>query len=455
MAFFKAYDMRGTFGVDFTLDMIYRIGRWLPAIAWKGALPARPLRVLIGHDARLTSTTIRDELRRGLIESGCAVDDMGMTTTPMVYFGTVQGDYDFSVQITASHNPKGDNGLKVSGKGAVPISYESGLRELETRVTSGELPEASGTVGTCNPVAFREAFIEWLRNWKLDFSGLRFAVDCSDGAAGILARDLFGKDALYINDTPDGNFPNHSPNPLAKESREEIANLVREQKLDAGMIFDGDGDRVMFVDETGDFVQPDYLIPVIARHFLPSEPGATVIYDVRTSRGAIEALLADGAQARMGKVGHTFAKALLRETGAVCGGELAGHYYFRDFFCCDSAELAAIVILAALADAKRKGVSFRELMAPIRKYANSGECNYHVTDKAAATAAVLKAAGAFGTPQARSDIDGTRQDYADGWLCVRESNTEAYLRLIAEAHDAALLKERMAQLEKALEPFIE
>ncbi|MDR2848922.1 MAG: phosphomannomutase/phosphoglucomutase, partial [Verrucomicrobiota bacterium] len=238
-------------------------------------------------------------------------------------------------------------------------------------------------------------------------------------------------------------------------SREQIARAVRAGGLDAGVIFDGDADRVMFVDETGAFVQPDYLIPVIARHFLRREPGATVIHDVRTSRGAIEALRADGANPVMGKVGHASAKMLLRETGAVCGGELAGHYYFRDFFFCDSGELAALLVLGTLAEAKRRGVSFSALTAPIRVYANSGERNYRIADKPGATAAALAAAASFGLALARSDIDGVRIDTADGWFCIRPSNTEPYLRLIVEANDAALLAGRLARLEAALAPFMD
>jgi phosphomannomutase len=492
MNFFKAYDMRGEFGREFDLDTVYRVGRWLPFIIGSGQsnasaadcrLPTahgRPFRVLVGRDARLSSEAVRNALCRGLTESGCAVDDMGLATTPMVYFFTAKEGYDASVQITASHNPANHNGLKVSRAGAVPVGYDTGLGELEKRVMASPFvappcppPAKAGTTNGARPgyvvpasaglgtaaaprvVDYRAAYLDWLRGWKADLSGLRYAVDCSDGVAGLIVRELLGEGPVYLNDTPDGGFPNHSPNPLDAASREQLARLVREQGLDAGVIFDGDADRVMFVDESGAFVQPDYLIPVIARPFLAREPGAAVIHDVRTSRGAIEALRADGARPVMGKVGHAFAKVLLRETGAVCGGELAGHYYFRDFFCCDSGELAALLVLAALADAKRRGVRFSELIAPIRIYANSGECNYRIADKAGATAAVLAAAEAFGAPQARSEIDGVRLDYADGWFCVRQSNTEPYLRLIVEALDAALLAERLAVLEGALKPFAE
>ena len=446
MSFFKAYDMRGVFGLDFDLETVYRIGRWLP-----GLLGAR--RMLVGRDIRLSSVAMRDALCRGLVESGCQVDDMGLATTPMVYFFTAREGYDASVQITASHNPPGDNGMKVSRAGAAPVGYDTGLSELETRVKSGTLPPAASVAGMLRPVSYRDAFVRWLQARRADLSGLRFAVDCSDGMAGLIIRDVLGAGPVYLNDTPDGNFPHHAPNPLETENCRQLMEAVTLQKLDAGVIFDGDADRVMFVDERGAFVQPDTLIPVIARAFLAREPGATVIHDIRTSRGVIEALQADGAKTVMGKVGHAFAKVALRETGAVCGGELAGHYYFRDFFNCDSGEWAALLVLAALAEAKRQGCSFSALVAPICRYANSGEMNYRISDKDGAIAAVLAALEGFGAPQARYDFDGVRIEYAAWWLNIRKSNTEPYLRLVVEARDAAMLAERKTLLEAVLSPF--
>lgn len=447
MSFFKAYDMRGEFGRDFTLDTVYRIGRWLPSL-----LEAR--RMLVGLDARLTSEAVRDALVRGLTEAGCDVDDMGLATTPMVYFFTARDGYDASVQITASHNPASHNGMKVSRAEAVPVGYDSGLAELEQRVLSGELPTAAKKAGAQRQVECRGRFVEWLRGYGRDLSGLRFAVDCSDGVAGMFVRELFGDGALYLNDVPDGRFPNHAPNPLEAENREQLRTAVLAGRLDAGVIFDGDADRVMFLDETGAFVQPDYLIPLLARHFLATEPGATVVHDIRTSRGVIEALKADGALPLMGRVGHAFAKVLLRESGAVCGGELAGHYYFRDFFCCDSGELAALLILEALVTAKKNGVSFSGLVEPIRKYANSGERNYRIEDKEGAIKAVLMYLEDCGEPLARADFDGVRVDFAEWWVNVRKSNTEPYLRLVAEAADAESLAGRLKDLETVLAPFV-
>lgn len=296
-----------------------------------------------------------------------------------------------------------------------------------------------------------DEYVGWLLEHGGDHSGLKFAVDCSDGSAGILAARLF-PDAVLLNDVPDGNFPHHSPNPLKAEAREQIASAVRSKGLDCGVIFDGDADRAMFVDENGAFIQPDYLIPVVAETFRAAESGSmTVIHDVRTSRAAIERLRDDGFTPVMGKVGHAFAKVLLRETGAVCGGELAGHYYFRDFVHCDSGELAALRILSAFASAKRKGQSVSAFMAPLLgKYANSGEVNFEVDDKRSAIGRVLAVAKTLARETGRSEIDGYRIEYAEGWISVRQSNTEPLLRLIVECDTRPRMESWLSSLSAAV-----
>ena len=447
MGFFKAYDMRGTFGADFDLDTVYRVGRELP-----GVIGAK--RFLIGRDCRQTSPAIAAALTRGLADAGAEVTDLGLATTPMVYFFTAEDDFDASVMITASHNPPTDNGLKVSKRGALPVGYDSGLAEVERRVNASRaavpvVPEVSVVPVPPPPTARLARYVAWLRAHALPIGDLRFAVDCSDGMASILAHELF-PGAVFINDVPDGSFPHHSPNPLLAASREQLAAVVREQGLDCGVIFDGDADRCMFVDETGAFIQPDYLIPVLASTY--HEPGATVIHDVRTSRAAIEAIRAQGATPVIGKVGHAYAKVLLREVKAVCGGELAGHYYFRDFHGCDSGELAALRILGAFADAKARGLTVSAFMAPLLgKYANSGEVNFKVEDKPAAIARVLEAAKELAPETGRTTIDGYRLEYDAGWVCVRQSNTEPYLRLIVECDTRARLDDWLARLTEAIE----
>ncbi len=446
MSVFKAYDIRGEFGREFDAQDVYRIGRCLP-----GLLQAR--RVLVGRDARRSSPALRDALCQGLTEAGADVDDLGLATTPMVYYFTARDGYEASVQITASHNPPTHNGLKISAAGARPVGRDTGLAALEACV-AGELPPPAARPGQLRQVSRLPEFVAFLRPWVPDLRGLRFAVDGSDGMAGLLMRELFGPETLYLNSEPDGAFPHHGPNPLEAANRAQLAAAVRTERLDAGVIFDGDADRVMFLDETGAFLQPDFLIPLIAGRFLRAEPGATVLCDIRTSRGVTEALAAAGAQPVLWKVGHAFAKLKLRETGAVCGGELAGHYYFRDFFCCDSGELAALIVLGELAAARARGLTFRQLLAPVCCYANSGELNFTVERKEEAMEALRRALVAEAPPRSVLDFDGLRFDYADWWLNIRPSNTEPYLRVVMEAATPARLAERRARVEQLLAPFV-
>ena len=462
MGFFKAYDMRGTFGVDFDLETVCKVGRALPQVV-KGT------RWLVGRDCRTTSEGVRDALVRGLTEAGVEVTDLGLCTTPMVYFFTAADGYDGSVMITASHNPPSDNGLKVSKRTALPVGYADGLDEVERIVrqlqTSNSQLQTSNSKLQTSP-SLLPRYLAWMREHGGVPQGLRYAVDCSNGMASLLAHELFPT-AIIVNDTLDGSFPCHSPNPLKPEAREQIAALVREKGLDCGVIFDGDADRCMFVDERGEFVQPDYLIPVVAKATrehcgIPQSP--KVIHDVRTSRGAIEALKRMGCEPVMVPVGHAFAKPALRKLGALCGGELAGHYYFGEFHGCDSGALAALRILGEVARAKAAGQTFSEMMRPIGGvYANSGEINFKVDDppsqklrrtgkdaKDLAIERVLAVARTLGVETGRSEIDGIRIEYEEGWINIRKSNTEPYLRLVAECDTAARLAEWTGLLSSAV-----
>lgn len=287
---------------------------------------------------------------------------------------------------------------------------------------------------------YLERYLRFMRAELPDLSGVRFGIDCSNGMASLLVRELFPS-ASIINCGLDGRFPAHSPNPLDAAARVQIAELVRRENLDCGVIFDGDADRCMFIDERGEFVQPDYLIP-----FVTCFEGEKVIHDVRTSRGVIEYIRAHGGEPVMVPVGHAFAKPALRRTGAIGGGELAGHYYFRDFHCCDSGILAAIRILGRIAEAKRGGKTFSQLVAPVQGgYANSGERNYRVTDK---DAAMERIKNWFGGEIC--DMDGYRMEKPEGWMSVRKSNTEPYLRLIVEAKSRELTEQWIAKAEELM-----
>lgn len=447
MGFFKAYDMRGTYGVDFDLEKVYHVGRALPKVV-KGNDPPR---WLVGRDCRTSSSAVRDALVKGLTEVGAQVTDIGLCTTSMVYFFTAADGFDGSVMITASHNPPSDNGLKVSKRTALPVGYADGLDEVERLVASDSAAYSASkpSVDNVSSAPHLERYLEWQRS-RVDLGSigsLRIGVDCSNGMSSLLVHELF-PNAVIINDTLDGTFPCHSPNPLKAESREQLAALVRDQKLDCGVIFDGDADRCMFVDDRGEFVQPDYLIPIVAK----ATGKGVIIHDVRTSRGAIEELRRMGCEPLMVPVGHAFAKPILRERGASCGGELAGHYYFSEFHGCDSGILAALRILGEVAKAKAVGRSFSEMMAPISGvYANSGEINFRVDDKDAAIRRVLdKASMALPRELSRSEIDGIRIEYAEGWINIRKSNTEPYLRMIVECDTPERLADWVVTLEGAI-----
>ena len=486
--------MRGTFGVDFDLDTVYKVGLALPKVV-------QGKRWLVGRDCRTTSDAVHDALVKGLSEAGAEVSDLGLCTTPMVYYFTAADGFDGSVMITASHNPPTDNGLKVSKATALPVGYANGLNEVEKLVNAstasldeefksryadtGEMTIGAMTAnigamtarlqnGNTRPPAYSqsvawERYVAWHVQRCTDLSNLKFAVDCSNGMSGIFAEDVF-PNAVLLNDEQDGKFPAHSPNPLKAEAREQIAKVVREKGLDCGVIFDGDADRAMFVDERGEFVQPDYLIPIVARATIgslkfkveseklrgESEKSQTgkvkIIHDVRTSRGAIETLREDGFEPEMVPVGHAFAKPILRKIGALCGGELAGHYYFSEFFGCDSGLLAATRILGEIAKAKQAGKTFSEMMKPIvSRYANSGEINFKVEDKESAIARVLAVAKSLGEETGRSEIDGYRLEYRDGWISVRKSNTEPYLRLLVECRTKEQLSDWVGRLSAAIE----
>lgn len=448
MSFFKAYDMRGTYGIDFDLDVVYKVGIALPKVVGGK-------RWLVGRDCRATSDDVKDALVAGLCAAGADVTDMGRCTTPAVYFFTSEDDFDGSVMVTASHNPPTDNGLKVSRRTSLPVGYANGLSEVEKFV------ESSNASYVPSPLKVRDLpdpgrYVDRLlgsADMEL-ISSLRFAVDCSNGMSALFAKRLF-PGAMILNGEIDGAFPCHSPNPLKEEARMQISRAVRENALDCGVIFDGDADRAMFVDENGAFIQPDYLTAFIARATLRhAGTGASrkIIHDVRTSRGTIETLREDGFKPLQVPVGHAFAKVALRENNALCGGELAGHYYFSEFYSCDSGALAALRILEEAALAKKASLSFSEMVRPVSsRYANSGEMNFKVEDKDAAIERILDAASRSLPPEkSRSAIDGVRIEYDDGWINVRKSNTEPYLRLIVECGTPSLLKEWVSLLTEAV-----
>ena len=441
MGIFKSYDIRGVFNTEWNGATARAIGRHLP-----GLLGAR--RIAVGRDVRLSSDEVFAELVMGITESGADVADIGLCDTPAVYFATAHFDMDGSVMITASHNPPEYNGLKVSRQAAVPVGYDTGLAELERRVASGVLPPPADSRGTVSRLDVRPAYLAHLATFKSDLSGLKAVIDCSNGMAGLFLRDVLAGTGLryaLMFDEPDGRFPNHAPNPLVEENLAALKARVRQEGADLGICFDGDADRVMFVDENGAFISPDLLIGFLGTYYFTLHPerragsSRVVTYDVRSSRGVVEYLERLGATPTICKVGHSFAKKLLRDTDGIAGGELAGHYYFRENFYCDSGMIAALIVLEVLSAAR---VPFSKAISEIGRYSFSGEINFTVSNGPE----ILRRVKSDYADGKLTDLDGIRIDFPDWWFNLRVSNTEPLLRLVVEAVTADALEKRKTEL---------
>ena len=446
MSAFKAYDFRGVFGKDFTLEDIYRIGYFLPKLLHVN-------KVLIGRDMRNSSEAMFGSLTRGVTDGGADVYDMGLCTTPMVYYFTAKHHFDASVMITASHNPKEHNGLKVSRSQALPVGYDTGLGELEKMIQTEPCPVENK--GKIIPHDVKDEYIAFQKQYAYDISNLKIAMDCSNGMASILVHDLFGDAPVYLYDELDGNFPHHEANPLEPQNVRDLQELVLREKADIGVIYDGDADRVMFVDEKGNFIPPDLMIAVLGLYFI-KEKGiqGQVIQDIRTSKSVSEYIHKLGREVYIWRVGRAYAALKLREIDGAFGGEFAGHYYFRDFYYSDSAMIASQVILHVLSEMKKKGISASALIAQIAAYANSGEVNFQIERKKEAMTALKEHFMAKEQATSFMDFDGFRIEFPEWWFNVRPSNTEPYLRLLMEAKNRDLLDKKMAEAKQVLQPFL-
>jgi len=449
MKAFKAYDIRGVYNVDFTKDDCYKIGFFLSELL-------NTKKILIGRDARTSSPEIYQALTAGITDSGTDVYDIGLATTPMVYFATAKHGFEASVQITASHNPPEYNGMKVSTKNAMPVGYDTGLGTLKTLMETKKIVPADNKGVIINfplkdeYVAFQKQFVEKIANLKI-------AVDCSNGMAALIIKDIWGYSPIYLYDTLDCTFPNHEPNPLVEENVEDLKKLVLKNNCDMGIIFDGDADRVMFVDEKGRFVSPDLVIALLGHYFLETEEAQnseiTVLQDIRTSKAVSEYLAQFNATVHTWKVGRAFAAPKLLEIDGIYGGELAGHYYFRNFFYSDSGIMAASIVVNVVADFLKKGIVFSDLIDKISSYANSGEINFKIENKTAAMEAVKNYFEQNEKVEQFFDFDGYRLEFADWWFNIRPSNTEPYLRMLVEAKSNALLEEKVKIIKEIIGKF--
>ena len=448
MGAFHAYDIRGIYNVDFDKDTAYKVGYFLPELLGAD-------KVLVGRDARVSSPEIHEYLLKGITDAGADVYDVGLATTPMVYFGTANYGFKASVQITASHNPAEYNGMKVSRENALPVGLDTGLGQIKEWIESGRPCPVADVRGKVFEKDIKKDYLDFLLKYKGDWSGLKIAMDVSNGMASLFVRDIFGDQPSYIYDEMDGSFPNHEPNPLVPENVEALKRLVAQTGADVGVIYDGDADRVMFVDENSRFISPDLMIAVLGHYFLEErgERGA-VLQDIRSSKAVGEYLAPMGGEMHTWRVGRAFAALKLRELDGVYGGELAGHYYFRDFFYSDSGILASILILNVIAKKKAEGVSLSQLISRIEKYQNSGEINFKLDRKQEAMDAVRDYFMSREQATASMDFDGYRVEFSDWWFNIRPSNTEPYLRFLCEATTKELLDEKVAKVREIIAQYV-
>jgi phosphomannomutase len=446
---FKAYDVRGLYGEQIDGDIAERIGRAF-AIVLSGLAgkPVAELRIGLGRDMRLSAPELSARYRDGMLGAGANVIDAGQVGSEMLYFLVGSRELDGGVMCTASHNPKAYTGAKLVREGAIALSGDSGIQDVR-KLVEAELAEGkeastpgngagdSGTApGTLEQIdiyeAFQSAALRFIDPEVVTSATrpLKVVLDGGNGMAGPMVGPLLESLELELIETywtPDGNFPDHEPNPLLPENRKLIVERVRETGADLGIAWDGDADRCFVIDDTGAFVAGDFLTALLAESLLRKSPGEAILYDVRASRAVPDTVTAAGGTPFVNRVGHAFFKTRMRAEGSLFGGEVSGHYYFRDFYCADSGTIPALLVLELLCG---EGKSMSQLLAPYHaRYFISGEINSEVADP---EAKIEEIAERYADAEQKR-LDGISIDFEDWHFNVRPSNTEPLLRLCLES----------------------
>ncbi len=430
---FKAYDVRGLYGEQIDEDVAYRLGRgFARVLADMYSTTPAALSLALGRDMRLAAPALAARYAQGMADEGASVLDVGMVGTEMLYWTVGSRELDGGLMCTASHNPKAYTGAKMVGRGALALSGDAGIGELAEIVAGGDPGPAVQPAGQISSEDVAEPFRSDALAW-IDPSAvrpMRVVLDGGNGMAGAMCGPILDRLPIEQVQTywkPDGEFPDHEPNPLLEENRRFIMEKVVSEGADLGIAWDGDADRCFFIDDTGTFVDGDFLTALLAESVLEREPGASILYDVRASRAVPDLVAQAGGTAHVNRVGHAFFKTRMRDEGSAFGGEVSGHYYFRDFYCADSGTLPALLILELLS---RREAKLSELLAPLReRYFISGEINSEVDDQQGKMDEIRDrfADGRIG------ELDGVSVDYDDWHFNVRPSNTEPLLRLNLES----------------------
>ncbi len=434
---FKAYDVRGLYPGEIDETIARQIGR-----AYVAYLGART--VGVSRDMRVSSPALAAAFIDGVREQGCDVIDYGMMGTDMLYYAVAHDDLEGGAQITASHNPKQYNGIKMVRRGALPLSGDAGIGEIRDMVAGDTIPAPAARPGHLRSRNVLDGYVAKVLSFidPTVIKPFNVVLDAGSGMGGLVAPPLFAGLPCRTTElcfTIDGTFPTHEANPLIEENRRDITERVIAQKADIGIAWDGDADRCFFIDGTGDFVSGDFVTALLAEAFLLKNPGATIIYDLRASYAVRDMVARYGGQALMNRVGHAFIKRRMREEDAVFGGEVTGHYYFRDFYYADNGFIPALLMLELMS---KKGKSLHELLQPLReRYFISGEIN----TKVGSMDAVVEKLDALATRYRDGNlytIDGVSVEYPDWHFNVRPSNTEPLLRLNLEATTPAMMERK-------------
>jgi phosphomannomutase len=428
---FKAYDIRGLYGSEIDGDLARLIGRaFACVIAELEGKAGAELRLGLGHDMRVGAGELAARYRDGMCDEGATVLDAGEIATEMLYHLVGSRDLDGGLMCTASHNPKDYTGAKLVKRGAIALSGDAGIGDVRAKVEGGlGEPPGGGSVEELSIYdEFHQTAIRFIDPEVI--RPLRVVVDGGNGMAGPMVGPLLRGLGLELEEAyfePDGSFPDHQPNPLLPENREFIMREVTARGADLGIAWDGDADRCFFIDDTGSFVDGDFLTALLAGSLLEKHPGSTILYDVRASRAVADTVAAQGGRSLMNRVGHAFFKTRMREEDAVFGGEVSGHYYFRDFYCADSGTIPALLILELLS---LRGESMSGLLEPYRsRYFISGEINSEVADQQRK----LEELASRYADGRQYRLDGLSVEYDDWHFNVRPSNTEPLLRLNLES----------------------
>ncbi len=442
---FKAYDVRALYPGELNEPAAYLIGRAYVAYL-QGAADARPgpLRIAVSRDMRVSSPSLSRSLVEGARDQGADIVDYGLCGTDMLYFAVASEGFDGGVQVTASHNPGKYNGMKMVRREAFPLSGDAGIGEIRDMVVGGAIPAATLPRGTCETRDMLDAYVARVMGFVEPgaIKPFKVVLDAGSGMAGLVAPRLF--DQLPCQTTRlcfdvDGTFPNHEANPLIEKNRRDIVERVIAEKADIGIAWDGDADRCFFIDGSGEFIAGDFITALLAEAFLMKSPGETIIYDVRASYAVRDIVAKYGGTALMNRVGHAFIKRRMREENAIFGGEVTGHYYFRDYFYADNGFIPALLILELMS---RKGQTLRDLLAPLReRYFISGEINTRVASTALIEGRLAALAERYRDGHTYT-MDGFSAEFPDWHFNVRASNTEPLLRLNLEALTPGLMAQK-------------